>query len=64
MKLLSLTVVILGVVATLLAAADRVSGHHIATITAAGYLRGAIALYLLATALMIHDRVYGAKPQA
>ncbi len=64
MKLLSLSVMILGAVATLLAVADRVSGHHIATITAAGYLRGAITLYLLAIALMIHERVYGAKPQA
>jgi hypothetical protein len=64
MKMISCAVVILGVVAMLLAVADRVSGHHIATVTAAGYLRGAMTLYLLALAVMIHDKVYGAKPPA
>lgn len=63
MKMISLIVVILGVIAMVLAIADRVSGLHIATVTAAGYLRGAIAMYLLALALMMYDKVYGGKPQ-
>jgi hypothetical protein len=63
MKMISMGVVILGVIALVLAIVDRALGIQIATVTAQGYLRGAIALYLLALAVMCYDKCYGGKPQ-
>ena len=64
MKMLSLVIIILGVVAMVLAVAGRVLGLHIATVTTPGYLRAAETLYLLAVAVMCYDRFYCEKPKA
>ena len=63
MKMISLIIIILGLIAVVLALADKISILRIPNVTAAGDLRGASAMFLLALALMMYDKVYSAKPQ-
>jgi hypothetical protein len=63
MKMISMIVTVLGVIALILAVVDRSMGTHIAGVTAPSFLRGACTLYLLALVLMCYDKCYGAKPQ-
>lgn len=63
MKMISMLVTVLGVIALVLAVLDRLIGTLIMHVGAGSYLRGACALYLLALALMCYDRFYCAKAQ-
>jgi hypothetical protein len=64
MKMISMIVTVLGVLALILAVVDKLMGMHVAGVAATSYLRGACTLYLLALAVMCYDKFYGAKPPA
>jgi uncharacterized membrane protein len=59
MKIVSCVVAILGVLALVLAVVEKLFGINILSTSPAGYLRGAVALYLLALVVMVHDKCYG-----
>ena len=63
MKMLSMMVVILGVISMIMSIVIKLLGQNIAHVSPSGWLQGATAMYLLALALMMYDKVYGAKPQ-
>lgn len=64
MKMTSMIVTVLGVIALVLAVVDKLMGIHIAGVAATSYLRGACTLYLLALAVMCHGKCYCTKPPA
>ena len=64
MKMISLIVTVLGVIALILAVVDKFMGAHVMGVVHTGYMRGACALFLLALTVMCYDKFYGAKPPA
>jgi hypothetical protein len=60
MKMISITVAGLGVLALILAIVERLGGFQIMGLAPISLLRGAMTLYLLALVLMIYEKVYGA----
>jgi hypothetical protein len=64
MKMISMIVTVLGAIALILAVVDKLMATNIVGVSPGGYLRGATALYLLALAVMCHDKFYCAKPPA
>jgi hypothetical protein len=64
MKMISMIVTVLGVLALILAVVDKLMATNIANVSPGGYLRGAVALYLLALVVMCHDKCYCGKPPA
>ena len=59
MKMISITVAGLGVLALILAIVERLGGFQIMGLAPISLLRGAMTLYLLALVLMIYEKVYG-----
>jgi hypothetical protein len=64
MKMTSMIVTVLGVIALILAVVDKLMGTQIAGVAATSYLRGACTLYLLALVVMCYGKCYCAKPPA
>lgn len=58
MKMLSVAVGGLGVLALVLAIVERLAGFQIMGIPPTGLIRGASSLYLLALVIMVYDRWY------
>ncbi|MBI4625264.1 MAG: hypothetical protein HY736_18845 [Verrucomicrobia bacterium] len=58
MKMLSVAVGGLGVLALILAIVERLFGFQIMGVPPTGLIRGATALYLLALLIMVYDRWY------
>ena len=63
MKILSIIAVALGFISMVMSIVTKLTGGHLLRVSPSGYLQGAAAMYLLALALMIFAKVYGAKPQ-
>jgi len=64
MKMTSLIVTILGVLALLFAVLEKVLGLHIWVVGPTGYLRGASTLFLMALALSMGCKCDSPKPPA
>jgi hypothetical protein len=64
MKMASIVVAGLGVLALVLGLVDRLFQAQILHLTSGGYLRGATVLYLLALVIMVFDHNYCTKSEA
>jgi hypothetical protein len=61
MKILSICVAVLGVVALVIAVIGALANTTVLNVTRAGYLRGATALFLLALVIIVYDKCYCCK---
>jgi hypothetical protein len=61
MKMISLSVIGLGVLCLIEAVVGRFTGHHLFTVDPIKYVHMASALFLLAVAVMCHCRFYGSS---
>lgn len=59
MKMISIAVAGLGVLALILAIVERLAGFQVMGLAPMSLLRGAMTLYLLALVLMMYEKVYG-----
>jgi hypothetical protein len=58
MKILSLVVTIGGIIVLFLAIIEVLANIRIMGVTGAGFLRGAMSLFLLALVIMVYDKFY------